>query len=55
MSTQIDYYELLECERTADATIIKSSYRKLAMKFHPDKNAGLQGQRNQVQGGQRSL
>ncbi len=40
MSTQVDYYELLECERTADAGVIKSSYRKLAMKYHPDKNAG---------------
>ena len=40
MSTQVDYYELLECERTADAGTIKSSYRKLAMKYHPDKNAG---------------
>ena len=40
MSTQIDYYELLECERTADAGTIKTSYRKLAMKYHPDKNAG---------------
>lgn len=36
----IDYYELLEVERSADDGVIKSSYRKLAMKFHPDKNPG---------------
>jgi DnaJ-class molecular chaperone len=33
-------YELLEVERTADDATIKSSYRKLAMRWHPDKNPG---------------
>src|SRR5690349_8695866 len=39
-TADIDYYELLEVERTADDKTIKSSYRRLAMQFHPDRNAG---------------
>ncbi len=36
----IDYYELLECDRGADDKTLKSSYRRLAMQFHPDRNPG---------------
>ncbi|MBN9143521.1 MULTISPECIES: molecular chaperone DnaJ [unclassified Novosphingobium] len=40
MSAEIDYYELLEVSRDANEATLKSSYRKLAMKFHPDRNPG---------------
>jgi molecular chaperone DnaJ len=35
-----DFYEILDVPRDADAKAIKASYRKLALRFHPDRNPG---------------
>src|SRR5262245_17723840 len=40
MSAKRCYYETLEVERSADDSNVKTAFRKLAMKWHPDKNPG---------------
>ncbi|MBB3892682.1 molecular chaperone DnaJ [Phenylobacterium haematophilum] len=37
-----DYYEILGVERSADEAALKSSFRKLAMEHHPDRNGGCE-------------
>ena len=42
MSTKRDYYEILGLGRNATNDELKASYRKLALKYHPDRNPGNQ-------------
>lgn len=43
--TRGNYYEILQVEPTASASEIKKSFRKLALKFHPDKSNGADAEK----------
>lgn len=52
MAEQRDFYEILGVAKDADAATIKKAYRRMAMKYHPDRNPGEEAEEKfkEVQG-----
>ena len=50
-----DFYETLGVAKNASEDEIKKSYRKLEMKYHPDRNPDSKESEEKIQGSQRSL
>lgn len=41
---EANLYEILQVQPTADSAIIQSAYRRLILRYHPDRNAGVDAQ-----------